>query len=282
LALVLVGGCILAYTFLPGFDLFAVARLAPVLLILLGAEILYGAFRSGDEYRVNFWSVLMCLFLTGCCLCVALVPMVWDYWGPEADRRSQNLQAQFEQECFDLLGGNTLTWLGAVIDTEGTHAEHLDALDPACYVYVNATLAGQFEDGDAFASACVPVLDAITRVVDPAVLDGVRLTSEPQGEDGHTYSLTPSGLFALKADAEVLATQVYSDAEELARIAAEQAAEEAMRSEEIDRFIQESALVNAEDQLVRLHEGGYLTAEELELAIRELRDLQEQPADMGA
>ena len=279
LALILVGGCILAYTFLPAFDLFTVAKLSPVLLILLGGEILCGAFRSGDEYRVNFWSVLMCLFLTGCCMCLALVPLVWEYVGPDASRRNQAMQAQFEQECFDLLGGDTLSRMGVTISAEGSGAEHLDALEPGSYVGVSATLAGQFEDEDAFAAACFPVLDALTQVVDPTVLDSVHLASEPQGEDGHTYSLSPSGLFMLKADPAILAAGVHNDAEELARIAAERAAEEAMRSENIERTIQESALATAEQQLVRLYEGGYLTDEELELAVSELYELR--AADPG-
>ena len=83
LALILVGGCILGYCFVPGFDLLAAAKLSPLLLVLMGLEILIGSFLKGDEYRVNFGSVLLCLILVGCSLCAAALPMFWDYYGPE-------------------------------------------------------------------------------------------------------------------------------------------------------------------------------------------------------
>ena len=88
LALILVGGCILGYCFVPGFDLLAAAKLSPLLLVLMGLEILIGSFLKGDEYRVNFGSVLLCLILVGCSLCVAALPMFWDYYGPESEQRA--------------------------------------------------------------------------------------------------------------------------------------------------------------------------------------------------
>ena len=130
LALILVGGCILGYCFVPGFDLFAAAKLSPLLLVLMGLEILIGSFLKGDEYRVNFGSVLLCLILVGCSLCAAVIPMFWDYYGPEEEQRESRITSELSSTCYDQLKNSGVTYLDSHLNRY-TQAEHLNELTAA-------------------------------------------------------------------------------------------------------------------------------------------------------
>ncbi len=65
--LILVGIILLVFFFKP-FDLFSLMRFSPVLLILLGIEIIWQYSRHhGEELRYDFWGTLFCLLV----ICVA-------------------------------------------------------------------------------------------------------------------------------------------------------------------------------------------------------------------
>lgn len=174
LALILVGGCILGYCFVPGFDLLAAAKLSPLLLVLMGLEILVGSFLKGDEYRVNFGSVLLCLILVGCSLCAAALPMFWDYYGPEEEQREAQITSELSSTCYDQLKNSGVTDLDSHLNRY-TQAEHLNELTAADHLYVNVDLRGEYADAAAFARACQPVLSVLTQAIPSAARQSVQL-----------------------------------------------------------------------------------------------------------
>ena len=97
--LILVGVILLVFFFKP-FDLFSLMRFSPVLLILLGIEILWQYSRHrGEELRYDFWGTLFC-FLVICvaCFCSVFYPLYMEF-GPA----SWKVEQQVSGEIFDEL-----------------------------------------------------------------------------------------------------------------------------------------------------------------------------------
>lgn len=97
--LILVGVILLVFFFKP-FDLFSLMRFSPMLLILLGIEILWQYSRHrGEELRYDFWGTLFC-FLVICvaCFCSVFYPLYMEF-GPA----SWKVERQVSSEIFDEL-----------------------------------------------------------------------------------------------------------------------------------------------------------------------------------
>lgn len=280
LALILVGGCILGYCFVPGFDLLAAAKLSPLLLVLMGLEILIGSFLKGDEYRVNFGSVLLCLILVGGSLCVAALPMFWDYYGPESEQREAQITSELSSTCYDQLKNSGVTDLDSHLNRY-TQAEHLNELTAADHLYVNVDLRGEYADAAAFARACQPVLSVLTQAVPSAARQSVQLEGTNTLDGRPDYSVSLSGPYQMTADLDTLTSLVTaSDSEEVdALVQWEQELSERQASlqewenrlvNEDDEALQAASLRKAYEAVQQLVDSGLLDDEKAETARRYL------------
>lgn len=280
LALILVGGCILGYCFVPGFDLFAAAKLSPLLLVLMGLEILIGSFLKGDEYRVNFGSVLLCLILVGCSLCAAALPMFWDYYGPEEEQREAQITSELSSTCYDQLKNSGVTYLDSHLNRY-TQAEHLNELTAADHLCVNVDLRGEYADAAAFARACQPVLSVLTQAVPSAARQSVQLEGANTLDGRPDYSVSLSGPYQMTADLDTLTSLVTaSDSEEADALAQrEQELSERQASlqewenrlvNEDDEALQAASLRKAYEAVQQLVDSGLLDDEKAETARRYL------------
>lgn len=97
--LILVGIILLVFFFKP-FDLFSLMRFSPVLLILLGIEIIWQYSRHhGEELRYDFWGTLFCLLvICVACFCSVFYPLYMEF-GPA----SWKVEQQVSGEIFDEL-----------------------------------------------------------------------------------------------------------------------------------------------------------------------------------
>jgi peptidoglycan/LPS O-acetylase OafA/YrhL len=75
--LVVLGLCLLGYYFIPGFPIELVQKLSPLMLVGMGAEVLYFSSKPG-RCRMDFASVLLCLALMVGCFVLAFVPLACD------------------------------------------------------------------------------------------------------------------------------------------------------------------------------------------------------------
>ena len=280
LALILVGGCILGYCFVPGFDLLAAAKLSPLLLVLMGLEILIGSFLKGDEYRVNFGSVLLCLILVGCSLCAAVIPMFWDYYGPESEQREAQITSELSSTCYDQLKNSGVTDLDSHLNRY-TQAEHLNELTAADHLYVHVDLRGEYADAAAFARACQPVLSVLTQAVPSAARQSVQLEGTNTLDGRPDYSVSLSGPYQMTADLDTLTSLVTaSDSEEVDALAQrEQELNERQASleewenrlvNEDDEALQAASLRKAYEAVQQLVDSGLLDDEKAETARRYL------------
>ena len=89
--LILVGIILLVFFFKP-FDLFSLMRFSPVLLILLGIEIIWQYSRHhGEELRYDFWGTLFCLLvICVACFCSVFYPLYMEF-GPASWKVEQQV-----------------------------------------------------------------------------------------------------------------------------------------------------------------------------------------------
>ena len=283
LALILVGGCILGYCFVPGFDLLAAVKLSPLLLVLMGLEILIGSFLKGDEYRVNFGSVLLCLILVGCSLCAAALPMFWDYYGPEKEQREARITSELNSTCYDQLKNSGVTYLDSCLANRYTQAEHLNELTAADHLCANVDLRGEYADAAAFARACQPVLAVLTQAVPSAARQSVQLEGANTLDGQPDYSVSLSGLYQMTADLDTLTSLVEASREVDALAQWEQELTERQTSLEEwqarlandsestdDAALQAASLRKAYEAVQQLVDSGLLDDEKAETARRYL------------
>ena len=215
LTLILCGVCFLLYYFWPGFDYVAVAKLAPLLLVGLGAEILYFSARP-ERGRYDFLSILSCLFLMVCSFCVTLIPTFWQYVGPARTTAAHRLAQEGEEALYQVLQGSDVYNLSLRLywnDYADTIPDSLATLDGSAEIWADVELHGDYPDAAAFAAACRQVLDAATTAQVP--LYGVCFTGEDAAGETLQYELNLVGRYQINANTDTLAASVtdYTDPE---------------------------------------------------------------------
>lgn len=98
--LILVGIILLVFFFKP-FDLFNLMRFSPVLLILLGIEIIWQYSRHhGEELRYDFWGTLFCLLvICVACFCSVFYPLYMEF-GPASWKVEQQVSGEIRNELY--------------------------------------------------------------------------------------------------------------------------------------------------------------------------------------
>lgn len=205
IALILTGGCIAASMILPDFPLFTVAKLAPLVLVALGVEVLWANARKGDaQLKYDLLSMFVCFVLICASMGAATLPILLRYYGPDREYTERRLQQELEEQLNEklpdgiVLDGYSYVDLNRMeFDREMTLAD----LKTEDLVRVNLTLAGAYADENAFAEACAQMLPALRELG----VDQVDCHSE-NGDD--QWELQIGGPFQMNASAQELAVQV--------------------------------------------------------------------------
>lgn len=205
IALILTGGCIAASMILPDFPLFTVAKLAPLVLVALGVEVLWANARKGDaQLKYDLLSMFVCFVLICASMGAATLPILLRYYGPDREYTERRLEQELEEQLNEklpdgiVLDGYSYVNLNRMeFDREMTLAD----LKTEDLVRVNLTLAGAYADENAFAEACAQMLPALRELG----VDQVDFHSE-NGDD--QWELQIGGPFQMNASAQELAVQV--------------------------------------------------------------------------
>lgn len=205
IALILTGGCIAASMILPDFPLFTVAKLAPLVLVALGVEVLWANARKGDaQLKYDLLSMFVCFVLICASMGAATLPILLRYYGPDREYTERRLEQELEEQLNEklpdgiVLDGYSYVDLNRMeFDREMTLAD----LKTEDLVRVNLTLAGAYADENAFAEACAKMLPALRELG----VDQVDFHSE-NGDD--QWELQIGGPFQMNASAQELAVQV--------------------------------------------------------------------------
>lgn len=107
LLLIAAGVLLLIQQFVPNFDLLSIVRFAPVLLIVLGVEVLVYSARPNVKVKFDWLSVLGCGFILVIVGCSSLVPILWGYVNPARDYARNNYASQLQNQAYQTLNADT-------------------------------------------------------------------------------------------------------------------------------------------------------------------------------
>lgn len=194
ICLIAVGVLLLLYTIFPAFNILAVLRFSPVVLVLLGAEMLLSvAVFKGQRLRYDFLSVFLSLLLIGGSLCAAAVPHVI-----HRDYETQKVQAQLEaalaKESYEAakdLPVSDISWSVALWNDDVSADMQAKDIADAQQVAVYVDMPGKYQTPEAFArdsEKLMELLHGLVPHINRAVIHGYE--SERGGNQGNTvYSL---------------------------------------------------------------------------------------------
>lgn len=209
----ILGGCVaLAAMLLPKFNWTLVLKFSPILLILLGLEVVWFGSRQGNvRIKYDFLSMFVCLvvlvFGVGCSVAA---PILGYYVEGQnvGERLSWDLQdlTYPELKPLGVVDANfAINFSNLKIDPNMT----IQDLQPGELGYVNIQMGGKFESREEFAQASAKVLD----VLEQQDLKPGQVGIEGQGTAPDSrYSFWMSGRYALGCTPEELAKEISYDA----------------------------------------------------------------------
>ena len=197
LALIAAGLFILCVYFVPGFPAVAVLKLAPLVLIALGAEMLWRG-RRGERVRYDLVSIFISLILLGAGCVASLVPMVVEYYRPG---QYETVRQQAKQDVNACLDGSLVYRADVYVSLNGELGLTDEQARQAARVSCEMELYGPFDSTEAFAEACRQQAEKLQE------LNLSDLYFSWNGGD-ETWVLWLEPVLAPQATAEQLASQV--------------------------------------------------------------------------
>lgn len=191
ITMILVGLLITAGLMMPSLDLTWLAKLAPLILVFLGGEILVASIRRGDrQIKIGFGMTFLCLFLIGGSIFFALLPDLWETFGPPVYERVDE-QARAKQDAVYAQIDPTSVRNLSITTNNPFEGENL------CW-YANVSLTDEVTDKTMFAQVALPLVQALA----DQQVNRLYLSGENQSEH---YALNLENIPALaNATAESL------------------------------------------------------------------------------
>ena len=214
LLLIAAGILLLVQQFVPHFDLLSIVRFAPVLLIVLGAEILLYSARPDVQVKFDWLSLVGCGFILVIVGCSSLVPVVWNLYGPQRDYAQNRYQKALQDQFYQALNADPalkakIRNLQIYVDFNHTESGEYTLQDSdSISVYVDLPDNG-YPDTVSFAADC-------RRIADLSEKNGINADDynfnsySDDDANGSSYSLTFLSSFADGLTDEQLAQRVYA------------------------------------------------------------------------
>lgn len=163
----IIAGCVILYwlvnpTMIPGF----LAYFGPAILIMLGCEILYNYFRyQGARFQYDILSAIICFFLICGCAGISVLPIAYEYFGPERHITESRLEQNIYDLCYEKLQNrNDIAGLDINVYLEGiTYEKTMTVSDiaPSDYVDIRIHMKDRYHSKEEFAAACKSVVDIV-------------------------------------------------------------------------------------------------------------------------
>lgn len=291
LCLVIAGVALVVGMFRPGWNMLNLFKLTPLVLVALGAELLLASAAKGDtKLKYDFLSTVMCFFLLLAGFAGVVGMRMAEYASPETVQRLEAMEDEWDTAVGTALAGNE-----AVANAE-TYVNYNFSWPERTLVpqalaelgdgaSANVTLAGEYEDVQAFLAAVQPVVQAVKG----CGVDMPSIHLAAGGPNGTQYLLDIRGAFAHQRAVTDLASQVtvqqwvegagcYMDVQEAAQWTAENDA--AAREEEVAR--REEELAAWEEQLAQQQAEQEQRESELATQQEELAAWEEELAMASA
>lgn len=169
LSLVAAGVCLLLNAFVPDFPLSTVAKFAPVILVLIGVEILVSTLiYKGEKLRYDFLSMFVCFFLIIGSIGLSFIPRYVENM-LSIEQAESRINQELEEDVYEVLKGEPIDRLSTgfylyenmtpwdePVDPEMTYSDAYGA-----YLSIDVTLGGSYEGPEEFAAAAREVMDRL-------------------------------------------------------------------------------------------------------------------------
>lgn len=210
------GALLLCSLFFSSFSFLFLARFAPVVLILLGGEVLASYFLSrGKNITYHFFNTFLCLLLAGICLFISFIPTLFAYYGPEKNRAEGQAEQALYQKCSAALGQDSdieaLSTVVYLLERRYPDPFQISDFSGGDSLIVSVQLAGSYADKEAFCEKAQAVFSALSK----AGLPPFSCTVSYQG-DTAGYQLIADDSYAMALPTEKLLRRVdllYSSVE---------------------------------------------------------------------
>lgn len=216
LVLIAAGVLLMVYQLVPQFDLLKILKFSPVILIVLGVEMLY--YSARPDVKVKFdWLAMLGTAFTLCIVgTAALLPLAISEWNPASDYARNRIESQKADAMYSALTADPA--LKAKLNSLNVEVRFFHEADgdytlqsgDDCILY--AALQGPYADAETFAADCMAVMQ---RAAD----DGLGFTcyhfnADEDIDDGISYYLDcvasyPAGLTAAQVAQRVQASYHY-------------------------------------------------------------------------
>lgn len=121
LALIAVGLLVTGSLFFPNIPFLTVAKFAPLILVVLGAEILIGAMRNpGRNVKVGFGLIVLCLILIFGAVTAGVLPGVWEAYGPGRWQEQERMEEQVKRDFYSQVDSTKVRFAYVSLDDQGT------------------------------------------------------------------------------------------------------------------------------------------------------------------
>uniref|UniRef100_UPI003FEFC364 hypothetical protein n=1 Tax=Gemmiger formicilis TaxID=745368 RepID=UPI003FEFC364 len=216
LVLIAAGVLLIVYQLVPQFDLLKILKFSPVILIVLGVEMLY--YSARPDVKVKFdWLAMLGTAFTLCIVgTAALLPLAISEWNPASDYARNRIESQKADAMYSALTADPA--LKAKLNSLNVEVRFFHEADgdytlqsgDDCILY--AALQGPYADAETFAADCMAVMQ---RAAD----DGLGFTcyhfnADEDTDDGISYYLDcvasyPAGLTAAQVAQRVQVSYHY-------------------------------------------------------------------------
>ena len=216
LVLILAGVLLMVYQLVPRFNLLQIVKFSPIILVVLGIEML--VYSAKPDVLVKFdWLAMLGTAFTLCVVgAAALLPLAVSEWGPARSSAISRIETEKVDALYSALTADPelkakTGYCGVnVWFNHGTGGSYTLQSGDDCVL--NATLTGPYADAESFAADCIGIMQL---AADKDLgFTSYHFSSGEDTDDGISYYLDcvasyPAGLTAAQVAQRVQASYHY-------------------------------------------------------------------------
>lgn len=216
LVLIAAGVLLMVYQLVPGFNLLKILKFSPVILIVLGVEMLY--YSARPDVKVKFdWLAMLGTAFTLCIVgTAALLPLAISEWSPARDYAQNRIGMQKTDAMYNALStepelkARTNSLSVNVWFNHETHGNYTLQDGDDCILHTE--LVNDYADAETFAADCMAVMQAAQ--AENLGFTRYSFSTDEDTDDGESYYLDcvdayPVGLTAAQVAQRVQVSYHY-------------------------------------------------------------------------
>lgn len=210
IALIVTGLLIVATLLFPYLDLTLLFNLCPLLLVILGVEVIVAAMKGEENLKYDFLSMIVCFLVICSSLAAAFIPQYIRYYGPQRDATEYRLQCQLDDLCAENLSSDdrvascrSNVYLETLDYDPGVK---LEQLGHAAYIDLSVSLVGPYDNTEQFAADVYSICQSLQGL--NVRYNGFYFSWESDAGPYHSMNIFVDGMLSENRSPVKLAAQV--------------------------------------------------------------------------